>query len=695
MGKVHNRLAGEKSPYLLQHADNPVDWYSWGDEAFDKARGEDKPVFLSIGYSTCHWCHVMARESFEDPEVARRMNETFVSIKVDREERPDIDDVYMTVCQLMTGSGGWPLTIIMTPDKQPFFAGTYIPRQTRSGHIGMLELITKIDDLWRNRRADIYTASDRIMGELRRASTAQKPDQLDSIILDGAFSDLAGSFDRRHAGFGRAPKFPLPHNLMFLLRFWRRTGDDTALAMVETTLQAMRRGGIYDQIGYGFHRYSTDAAWFLPHFEKMLYDQALLSQAFTEAYQATSKPLYASTVREIMEYLLRDMRSPEGAFFSAQDAESEGEEGKFYMWTESEVRQLLDQEAAQVAIEAFGIMPQGNYRDEASGKQSGKNVLYLKRDPAGLATEMGIPQARIEEDLSRARQMLFSARKKRVPPGKDDKVLTDWNGLTIAALAKASQALGEPSFATPAREAAGFLLDRMRPAGGPLLHRFRGGEAAIPGNIDDYAFLIWGLTELYEATFDTVWLRAALDLADEMLADFWDNEDGGFYFTSNRAEQLIVRRKEIHDGAIPSGNSVAMLDLLRLAYMSGRTHYEDLAIKTAQSFAGRVKASPGAYCQLMIALDFAFGPSRTLVIAGKSQARTTWEMVDVARRAFTPSKVLLFRPTDEPSPDIVNLAEFTKDQADIGGKAAAHVCTDYECKLPTTSKEEMLSLLAA
>ncbi|MEK7850568.1 MAG: thioredoxin domain-containing protein, partial [Deltaproteobacteria bacterium] len=526
-----NRLASEKSPYLLQHAENPVDWYPWGEEAFGKARVDNKPIFLSIGYSTCHWCHVMEKESFEDPDVAQLMNEAFVSIKVDREERPDLDGIYMTAAQMMAGSGGWPLNIILTPDRNPFYAATYIPRQSRFGAIGMLELIPRIREVWLTRRDEVLTSANQIVNALRQTVRGKRGDELGEDVLRAAYSQLRLLFDEEHGGFGNAPKFPSPHNLIFLLSYWRRTGDKTALDMVEKTLDAMRNGGIYDQIGFGFHRYSTDSKWLLPHFEKMLYDQAMLAMAYTEAFQLTGKKEYRETAQEIFAYVLRDMTSPEGAFYSGEDADSEGKEGKFYLWTEDEIRQILEKVEADLIVKVFNVERQGNFTEQGAEGKTGENILHLKKTVVELASELNIQEGDLLGRIEAGRQKLFIARGKRIRPHRDDKILSDWNGLMIAALAKGARAFDKPEYTNAAKGAADFILKSMSKPDGRLLHRYRDGEAAIAGYLDDYAFLIWGLLELYEATLDAVCLKTAVDMNNVLLDHFWDGEEGGFYFT--------------------------------------------------------------------------------------------------------------------------------------------------------------------
>ncbi len=692
--KKPNRLIHEKSPYLLQHAYNPVDWYPWGEEAFEKARKENKPIFLSIGYSTCHWCHVMEKESFEDDHVAKLMNDAFVSIKVDREERPDIDSIYMMVCQMISRGGcGWPLNIVMTPDKKPFFAATYIPKEDRFGRAGMLTLVPRIKEVWTKQHNEVLDSANQITSALQQGAKESHGEELDKSTLKTAFDQLAQGFDEHHGGFGNAPKFPTPHNFLFLLRYWNRSGNREALQMVEKTLQAMRQGGIYDHIGFGFHRYSTDAEWFLPHFEKMLYDQAMIAMAYIEAYQATGKEEYEKTAREIFTYVMRDMTSQGGGFYSAEDADSEGEEGRFYLWTEGEIRQILDKDEADLFIKVFNVEKGGNFREEATGKGTGGNILYLKKSPHEIASQLKIPEGEVEKRLETARQRLFAVRERRVHPHKDDKILTDWNGLMIAALSKGARVFNEPSYAEAARRAVDFVFKNMRRPDGRLLHRYRDGQADIGGNVDDYAFMIWGLIELYESTFDVNYLQTAISLNSDLIKHFWDDKGGGFYFTPDDGESLIVRQKEIYDGAIPSGNSVAMLNLLRLGRMTGNSDFEEKAATIGRAFSNGVKQFPGAFTQLMVALDFAIGPSYEVVIVGNSQSEDTKAMLNTLGRQFVPNKVVLLRPTEKESPDVIRIAEFTKNQSSLGGKATAYVCLNYVCKLPTTDISKMLELL--
>jgi len=683
---ISNRLLSEKSPYLLQHAFNPVHWYPWGEEAFATALREDKPVFLSVGYSTCHWCHVMAHESFEDLGVARLLNQAFICIKVDREERPDIDQMYMSAAQAMTGRGGWPLTIIMTPEKKPFFAATYIPRTGRAGQAGMMEIIPRIKEIWDKKRDELLGSADRILDYLKQAQS-QPSDQaanLDGAFLERGYAALASLYDPQNGGFGTAPKFPAPHNLFFLLRHWHRTGDKHALQMVETTLQAMRLGGIYDHVGNGFHRYSTDAEWLVPHFEKMLYDQALMAIAYTEGHQATGKEEYARTAREILDYVLRDMTSPQGGFFSAEDADSEGEEGKFYVWTAEELKETLDKEEFKLFIRLFDVHESGNF-------EKGGNILRLRSSLCDAASVLKISEQDLYDQLEKIGAKLFLARVKRVHPLKDDKILTDWNGLMIAALAKAAQALPEAKddkYARAATKAADFILKEMQTGEGRLLHRYR-GEAGISANLDDYAFLIWGLIDLYETVFDAKYLKAALQLNQTMMQHFWDKDQGGFFFSADDAKALPLRKKEFYDGAIPSGNSIAMLCLLRLMHLSGGTELEEWAWDLARSFAAAGE-QPLGHSMLLSSLDYALGPASEIALLGSLQDAGITRMLQALRSRYLPNKSVVLVCKEE----IGVIAPFTKNLARVEGKTTAYVCTDHVCSLPVTSPEKMMLLFA-
>ncbi|WXG44182.1 MAG: thioredoxin domain-containing protein [Promethearchaeati archaeon SRVP18_Atabeyarchaeia-1] len=694
-GRV-NRLISEKSPYLLQHAHNPVDWYPWGSEAFEEAKKQDKPIFLSIGYSTCHWCHVMEKESFEDPEVARLMNDSFVSIKVDREERPDIDSTYMAICQMMTGSGGWPLTIIMTPDKKPFFSSTYIPREAKFGRLGMKELIPRIRELWNSQREQLVNSAQGIVMRLTKAEYALEAsgeEKSGEETLDTAYNSLSAEFDEEHGGFGGAPKFPTPHHLTFLLRYWKRTTYDKALLMVEKTLTSMRLGGIFDQVGFGFHRYSVDSRWFQPHFEKMLYDQATLTMAYAEAYQATKKEEYKRTADEILNFVLRDMTSPQGGFYTSVDADSEGQEGKFYLWRKDEIKQILSPEEAELFSSVFNVQENGNFPDETTYKDTGNNILCMSKSLERTSTDTGIPIRELRERLEAARRKLFSARERRIHPSRDDKILTDLNGLMIAGLAEAAQTFDEPKYSELGKRAADFLLSKMCDSKGKLYHRFKDGEAAIPGFLDDYAFLVWGLTELYEATFETGYLESAIQLTEYTAKHFWDLENGGFYLSADDAEEVIVRKKDAYDGAHPSGNSVATLNLLHLAHMTEKPEFEDRASRVIHTLSGTMSRAPAAYTQLLTALDFAIGPVAEVVIVGDRGAEDMMAMLKALRSSFLPNKVQIFKPTGVEAPKIEELAEFTRDLSSKEDRATAYVCQGYKCSLPTTSVQRMLELL--
>jgi uncharacterized protein YyaL (SSP411 family) len=693
--KRTNNLMNEKSPYLLQHAHNPVDWHPWNDRAFRKALEEDKPIFLSIGYSTCHWCHIMAHESFEDPEVAKLMNETFVSIKVDREERPDIDKTYMLACQLMTNSGGWPLTILMTPDKKPFFAGTYIPKTSRFGRMGLMELIPKVKDLWRHNRQELISSSERISYALNEISSESPGHSLDVKSLDKAYSQLSMRFDDDHGGFGRAPKFPAPHNLLFLLRYWRRTQELSALEMVKKTLIAIRQGGIYDQVGHGFHRYSTDDHWLVPHFEKMLYDQALLALVYIEAYQATGDEFFATTAKEIFEYVLRDMRSEEGGFYSAEDADSEGEEGKFYLWSEEEINHLLSLEQITILKSLYNSKKEGNYIDEAQGKRTGKNILHMTSSLQELSRELNYDYNEFLEKVGEINSLLFAERSKRIHPYKDDKILTDWNGLMIAALSKGGFILNEKKYIDAAIKAVSFIKKNLMTDEGILIHNYRQGPSNIPGFLDDYAFLIWGLLNLYEATFELDYLKCAIELNEIQLKLFWDDYvGGGFYFSPADSEVLMARQKEIYDGAIPSGNSVSMMNLLRLATIMGKVDLEEKADFISKVFAESVRSSPAAHTYLMCAVDFAIGPTYSLVISGDTGMTDTLSFINALRSVYLPNISVLHRPTEMIEPEIDNYSNFIEFFDKFNDKATSYVCINKTCKPPTNEVSKMLDYLS-
>jgi uncharacterized protein len=681
---VPNRLAGEKSPYLLQHAENPVEWYPWGEEAFLKASREDKPIFLSIGYATCHWCHVMEHESFEDEEVAGLLNRSFVPIKVDREERPDIDQVYMTVCQATTGGGGWPLSIFMGPDKKPFFAGTYFPKRSRMGMPGLMEIAGKIAELWTGGREQL----DRISGEITRAIEPKRAEHVNQLpgpeLLERTWRELARSFDPVWGGFGGAPKFPNPHNLNFLMRWHKRNPGSNTFQMVEKTLSSMRSGGIFDQIGFGFHRYTVDEKWLVPHFEKMLYDQALLALAYTDAFLTTGEDRYAKVVREIFEYLTREMQSPEGGFYCAQDADSEGKEGVFFTWAPAQVTDVIGKEAGDIFCRAYGITPRGNFEEGMSIPHIEKPFEYLAHDMS-----MGLPE--LEKILEDGRRKLLDAREKRVHPLKDDKILVAWNGLMIAALARGSQALGEMSYARAAAGAADFILQKMQTPNGRLYRRYRQGELANPGYADDYAFLIWGLLDLYETIFDVRYLSEAVRLQEEMSAIFGDT-DGGFYYTGNDSEEMILREKVIYDAALPSSNSVAAMNLLRLGRMTGNPGFEKQADLLIRSFSKQVAVLPVAFTYFMQSLDFALGPAREILIAGDISSSATKEMIDTVHRLYCPNRVLMLKESGKSGEDLSEIAPFT-GPITSGGGPAAYICENFSCRNPAGSASELESML--
>ncbi len=689
-GPDYNRLVFEKSPYLLQHAANPVNWYPWGELAFQEAKEQDKPVFLSIGYATCHWCHVMERESFEDQEVADLINDTFIPIKVDREERPDIDQIYMAVCQAVTGSGGWPLTLILTPEKKPFFAGTYFPKQGRYGRVGMMELIPRLNSLWKDNRAELLQSAEKITDHIK-GSTQVVKGTVDQFAPQLAFQQLKDRFDSDQGGFIPAPKFPSPHNLIFLLRYWHLNNEPEALAIVEKTLQKMHLGGIFDQVGFGFHRYSTDPAWRLPHFEKMLYDQAMLVLAYAEAYQATGKELYSRVVRETLTYVLRDMTSPEGGFFSAEDADSEGEEGLFYLWTKNEFRDYLGNEGADLFISLFNMTEEGNFEDEATKLATGRNLLYLRESIEQSAEKLGLSEKELFKLWENARQLLFAIREKRIHPLKDDKILTDWNGLMIAALAFAGRVLDDPEYIAAAKRAADFIWSTLRDENGLLMKRYRDGEGGLPAHLDDYAFLVWGMLEIYQADFDPAYLKRALDLNQDMLDTFWDQESGALFFSSADQTDLIHRSKDLYDGAIPSGNSVAALNLIRLGRLTSNPEFEEKAFQIGNFFATQINAVPQGYSQFLTALLFAYGPSYEVVVAGDRNAQDTREMIKRLQGHYSPNTVHIYRPPE--APWLFETIPVLTHQIALNGKATAYVCQNFQCSAPTTDLEKMISLL--
>ena len=667
--RVPNRLVHEKSPYLLQHAYNPVDWYPWSEEAFTKAKEEGKPIFLSIGYSTCHWCHVMERECFEDEEVADLLNRYFVSIKVDREERPDIDSIYMAVCQAMTGHGGWPLTIFMTPDAKPFFAGTYFPKKDRMGLPGLVTLLKRVHALWKDNRDDLTEVTDRIVQALQeRPTTTHKADP--DALVTKAYENLRMSFDSVYGGFGSAPKFPTPHNLIFLLRYWYVHRDSMALAMVEKTLDAMYRGGIFDHIGFGFSRYSTDSKWLVPHFEKMLYDNALLAIAYLEAYRATRREKYADVARRIFAYVLRDMTSPEGGFYSAEDADSEGEEGKFYLWTPDEVKEVLGEKDGERFARLFDITERGNFE--------GKSIPNLINIQVSASDR---------EFIERCRKRLFDTREQRPRPFRDDKILTGWNGLMIAALAMGGRILGDIAYTEAAEKACRFILGKMIRPDGRLLAAYRDGSANIPAYADDYAFLIGALLELYETTYKPQYLKKALELNEALLELFWDSQDGGLFLYGSDAEQLIMRPKEVYDGALPSGNSVAALNLLRLSHLSGRSELAEIAQKLFEAFNPEVSLSPHAHTFFLTAWMFYKSRPKEVIIVADGATEEACRMLRIVNSSPDPFVCSILYTSQHR--DLTEILPHIGNYRAIDGKPTAYICEDYACQPPITDPDEL------
>lgn len=677
-----NRLISEKSLYLLQHAYNPVDWYPWCEEAFAKAKEEDKPVFVSIGYSTCHWCHVMEKESFEDNEVAGLMNDAFVCIKIDREERPDLDSAYMTVCQIMGRNCGWPLNLIMTPEKKPFFAASYIPKNRRFGSLGMIDLVPQISQIWKTRRVELEEFGTELRQRIEILERRTPGNELVKDDFDDAYERLFSRFDAENGGFDSAPKFPTAHNLLFLLRYWNRYREKNALSIVTKTLSSMRAGGIFDQVGFGFHRYSTDSHWLVPHFEKMLYDQAMLALAYVEAYQATGSMSYKNTAKEVLEYVLRDMTSPEGGFYSAEDADSEGEEGKFYVWTEEEIRRVLPSDDAKAALSLFGVASRGNF-NETGGSPSGKSILHFVRPLEEMASDPQVSIDLLISKTARIRTALFEAREERVRPARDEKVLTDWNGLMIAALAKVGRALNEGRYVEAAARAANFVRERLRNSNGKLFHRYAQGERAIEGFLDDYAFFAWGLLEVYQANLEEEFKDTAFATVEKMMELFWDEKEGGFYFTSGRGADYMPKQKQVYDGALPSGNSVALLDLLLASRMSTDSRFENSADRMSKTFAREIRESPAAHTFFLCAVDLAVGPTYNVTVVGDPRNKDVKTMLKAFNDHYLPNAVLSMKLPERPG----------LGYEQINGRATAYVCRDKACFAPTNKTDRMLKLL--
>ena len=677
-----NRLAQEKSPYLLQHAENPVDWLPWGPEAFEKARRENKPILLSVGYAACHWCHVMAHESFEDEETARVLNERYVPVKVDREERPDVDQVYMAACQAMTGQGGWPLTVFLTPEGKPFYAGTYFPKTGRQGLPGFIQLLTLLHDKWQSEEATILKAAEQLTSVIQDQGASVDGRAPDQGALERGAQGLIRAFDPRHGGFGQAPKFPTPHNISFLLRRHKADQDPQTLEAAVKTLNSMRRGGIFDHIGFGFHRYSVDERWLVPHFEKMLYDQALLALAYLDGFQVSGNPLFSRTAGEIFDYVLRDMTDEEGGFFAAEDADSEGREGLFYLWKPEQVHQILGPDDGEVFSRFFNIIPGGNFED-------GLSIPHITVPPDFFAKNVGMSPDELNALVDRGRRMLFEEREKRIHPLKDDKILTSWNGLMIAALARGAQVLGDERLLKAAQKAADFILTKMRTPKGTLYRRCRHGEAAVEAFQEDYAYLVWGLLELYEAGFDLSCLEQALELNDLMISSFRDDKDGAFFLTGSHNEALPARRKDFYDGAIPSGNSVAASNILRLARMTGRTDLQESVDKLMAAFSPQVEQYAGAHTHFLATLDFALNPSLEIVLAGDPDDSASRELLMEVRKKFLPRKTILNRPQDPGKAErLIALAPFAKEMGPVQGRPALYICRNFACQQPISDPAE-------
>ncbi len=685
-----NKLINELSPYLLQHAHNPVDWYPWGEDAFAKANEEDKPIFLSIGYSTCHWCHVMAHESFGDENIASLMNDVFINIKVDREERPDIDSVYMQVCQMLNGNGGWPLTIIMTPDKKPFFAGTYFPKESKWGRIGMKELILRISELWKGSREEIISSANGIVANLNYANDIKSDNSLNRVAFDKAFNELSFSYDSLYGGFGGKPKFPMPVNIMFLLRFWKRFNRTDVPDMIRKTLEKMKSGGIYDHLGYGFHRYSTDEKWLVPHFEKMLYDQALLMAAYTKSFHSMKNDEYKDTVNELYEYINRDMTSTEGAFYSAEDADSEGTEGKFYVWDIDEIKSVLGNDS-DLFITVFNVSENGNFYTETNEGGKAYNILHVNRQLNEIAKEEGMALNELKLKINELRQKLFLKRKNRIHPFKDDKILTDWNSLMIASLANAAIVFHNDKYLDKAEMAARFILNQMLMPDGKLLHMYRNGKAGTKANLDDYVFFVNALIELYLSSFNIEYLEKAIEINNTCINDFWSDENNCFSFTSKDKETLFVKRIELFDGAVPSGNSIAVMNLVRLGRITGDTGLINRAERMIKAYSNSVNKSPSAFCGFLCSFDELINESMEIIIVGDELDYRTKELLEKSREFYKPGKIIIQKNSDFEIIDKISV--MAKDKKMINKSPTAYVCRNNTCLEPVNTSVDLLKLL--
>jgi uncharacterized protein YyaL (SSP411 family) len=673
-----NRLAAEKSPYLLQHAHNPVDWYAWGPEALTKSKSENRPIFLSIGYSTCHWCHVMEHESFENDQIATLLNEKFVPIKVDREERPDLDEIYMRAILAMHGQGGWPLSVFLTPDLKPFYGGTYFPPVSRHGIPGFMQVLEFISDLWTNKHDEILRDSDEIVKSLQNSYVLQPRDNLPKSILDDSYAQIVSVLDEQYGGFSSAPKFPLPTYSEFLLRYYLRSHKEPALKAVRKTLQSMSVGGIRDHAGGGFHRYSTDRFWLVPHFEKMLYDNAQLARVYLEAYQVTGDGSMLETAANTLEWMLREMRSPEGGFYSAQDADTPEGEGYYYTWTPSEIAQVVGTDDARLVCEFFDVTAEGNF-------EGGRSILHIKNSLERVASKSGVELEVAKKVIADAKIKLLMARQKRTKPAVDDKVLSSWNGLAISAFAHAYQVTGEQKYLDAARDASSFVVKNLIKSG-RLLRRYRAGDAAIDGALDDYAFMVAALLDMYETTFEPAWLREGINLTESMLELFWDASSGGFMSSSSN---LLLKVKEGYDGPMPSGNAVAALTLLRLSELTGREEFRLKSEATMKVFVDGMESSPFSHTYMMCALDFWFG-SREIVVAGDQKDPRMRQMLLEIRKRFLPDKVLA--AVDDSVPE---LSLLTQGKTGIGGNPTVFICRNFACRSPITQLQPLLDELNA
>jgi len=677
-----NRLINEKSPYLRQHAYNPVDWYPWCDEAFKKAQIEDKPVFLSIGYSTCHWCHVMEKESFENQEIAEILNKFFVSIKVDREERPDIDNIYMKFCYIFNNHGGWPLTVFMNYQKKPFYVDTYIPKDDAFGKIGLKNLLLRIIHIWQSNREKINEVADSITSAFKSIkSKSEGIYDLSEEILERGYKELKSQFDREFGGFGISPKFPLPLNLMYIHRYYYRSRENDALKMNLYTMKKMRFGGIYDQIGFGFHRYSTDRMWIVPHFEKMLYDNALLMITYTEAYQITKNEFYKDVANEIADFLLRDMYYEKGVFYSAIDADSEGQEGKFYIWSYEEIEKELKEDEILIAEKLFSLSEEGNFYDEIQRKKTGKNILYIHKDLEEYAEEFKINLDFLKTHLRNIREKLLKIRQKRVKPFRDEKILTDWNSLACIAFVKSAVAFKRNDYLQTAEKCMDFISNHMFDNKDRLLHVYKDGESLVYAYLEDHAYLIWALIELYLATFKSIYLSKAIEINNNTIQHFWDYENNGFYHTPQYSELILTRVKESYDGVLPSGNAVMAYNLIRLARITGNIEYENIAKQTLKAFSDEISKMPSNYAFSLIALDLILKGTFELVVIPENRAEAFNFLIEL-NNDFIPNLLILVRDseTEKIFPNIKNMNL-------INEKTTYYLCKNFECQPPTNDAQ--------